>query len=210
VRTVAAALELGASIGAVRPETMAVTVIANLESGEREVTTVLRLGGAAADVAVARAHAVALAARHAGELALDAGHAEPAAISQLEAVRDFPARAAGDLVARVVILPARLPALLADARGTAGLQRGTWHVDPLRGVCTFVLVSDAPATVLASLAAIAKLHGGRVVTERWPLALAPTVEVWQPLPPALSLMRRMKAALDPGGTLAPGRFVGRS
>ena len=32
--------------------------------------------------------------------------------------------------------------------------------------------------------------------------------LWQPLPPALPLMRRLKATLDPNNTLNPGRFIG--
>jgi FAD/FMN-containing dehydrogenase len=188
---------------------MAVTIVADLESGDREASVVVRIGGATADVAVARAHLKALAARDAAVLVLDVGHAESAAVSHLEAIRDFPARATGDVVARVVVLPARLPALVADASRVAVLRRGAWHVDPLRGVLTLALASDEPAMVLANLARIAETHGARVVAERWPLALAPTVEVWRPLPPALPLMRRMKAALDPLGTFASGRFVGR-
>jgi glycolate oxidase FAD binding subunit len=207
--TVMTALAFGASVGAARPEAMAVTIVADLESGDREASVVVRIGGATADVAVARAHLKALAARDAAVLVLDVGHAESAAVSHLEAIRDFPARATGDVVARVVVLPARLPALVADASRVAVLRRGAWHVDPLRGVLTLALASDEPAMVLANLARIAETHGARVVAERWPLALAPTVEVWRPLPPALPLMRRMKAALDPLGTFASGRFVGR-
>jgi FAD/FMN-containing dehydrogenase len=56
---------------------------------------------------------------------------------------------------------------------------------------------------------MADVHGARLVIERWPHELASTIEVWRPLPPALSLMRRMKVALDPQGTFGPGRFVGR-
>jgi FAD/FMN-containing dehydrogenase len=76
-------------------------------------------------------------------------------------------------------------------------------------VLTLALTTDAPEPVLATLAQVADAHGARVVVERWPVALAPTIAVWSPLPPALPLMRRMKVALDPQGIFARGRFVGR-
>lgn len=42
-----------------------------------------------------------------------------------------------------------------------------------------------------------------------PLSLRQNHPVWHPDPPSLPLMRRLKAALDPGNVLNPGRFVGR-
>jgi FAD/FMN-containing dehydrogenase len=76
-------------------------------------------------------------------------------------------------------------------------------------VLTLALATGRPSTTLAALAGVADAHGAHLVVERFPDLLAPTIAVWHPLPPAFSLMRRMKAALDPAGILAPGRQVGR-
>lgn len=49
---------------------------------------------------------------------------------------------------------------------------------------------------------------GSVVWPRVPPAWRPAVDVWGPGPSTLELMRAIKQALDPGGMLSPGRFVG--
>ena len=208
-RGMATAIAFGTAIGAARLEALAVTVVGVVGTGERDATVVVRLGGTVADVAAARACVTALAESHATTLVLDADHAASVAASHREGVRDFPLRAAGDLVVRLPGLPSRLPALAADLDRAGSVPQGSCQVDPLRGVLTLALATDRPAPVLATLVQLAEAHGARVVVERWPLALAPTIAVWHPLPPALPLMRRMKAALDPHGTLACGRFVGR-
>ena len=77
------------------------------------------------------------------------------------------------------------------------------------GRMAVAVATSAPATVIERLAETAAAHAAHLVLERWPLGLADDVEVWQPLPPSLPLMRRMKAELDPRATFAPGRFVGR-
>ena len=74
---------------------------------------------------------------------------------------------------------------------------------------TLAVETADPTTLLTRARDVAARHSGTLVVERWPDALADTVEVWAPLPPSLPLMRRMKDALDPARTLAPGRFVGR-
>jgi glycolate oxidase FAD binding subunit len=76
-------------------------------------------------------------------------------------------------------------------------------------VLTIAVAADGAAALLASLTQVVDAHGAHLVVERHPDALADTIAVWHPLPPALPLMRRMKAALDPANVLAPGRFVGR-
>jgi glycolate oxidase FAD binding subunit len=208
-RGMARALGFGAAIGATRVGALAVTVVGDVGEDDREATVVVRLGGVAVDVVVARARVTALAQSHDAALVLDADHAEPRAASHLERGRDFVVRAAGDLVVRLPVLPSRLPALVADVGRAGRALCGTCHGDPLRGVLTLALTTDAPEPVLAMLAQVADAHSARVVVERWPVALAPTIAVWHPLPPALPLMRRMKAALDPQGIFARGRFVGR-
>jgi FAD/FMN-containing dehydrogenase len=151
------------------------------------------LGGGAADVAEARARLLRLAPTYAAEL-------RPAAA---DAVADT------DLVVRFAVLPVRLAALVAALRDVVGEATATAQCDPLRGVMTLAIATDAAEPLLPRLAGAADAHRAHVVVERWPAALAETITVWHPLPPALGLMRRMKEALDPRGTLAPGRFVGR-
>jgi FAD/FMN-containing dehydrogenase len=99
--------------------------------------------------------------------------------------------------------------VVAAALAAVPAARGSLHHDPRRGATTLALAGVDPDAALATLAAVAAAHDARLVVERWPESLAPTIDVWRPLPAAFPLMRRMKAALDPHGTLAPGRFVGR-
>jgi glycolate oxidase FAD binding subunit len=49
--------------------------------------------------------------------------------------------------------------------------------------------------------------GGSAVVLRAPAPVKAVVDVWGPVP-AVKLMRQVKANFDPGGLLAPGRFVG--
>jgi glycolate oxidase FAD binding subunit len=203
----AAALAFGAALDAERIGALAVTVAGAVERDDAG-TIVVRLGGAAADVRAARERVRTLAARHDVDVVLEGDAADAAVRACLEAVRDF-AAGDGDVVARLGALPTQVPAVVAAALAAAGESRGSWQADPLRGVTSFRLSCDAPAAALAALAGTADAHEARLVVERWPAALAEAVAVWHPLPPAAALMRRMKHALDPSGTLAPGRFVGR-
>jgi glycolate oxidase FAD binding subunit len=169
-------------------------------------TVLVRLGGTAADVAAATARLAAEARRDGCALAGDDPLASPEGAARWAAVRDFSATAAGELVVRLAGLPTRLPALVAaaDARPDAA-----WQADPLRGVLMVALPGGDASASLAALTRAADAAGARLVVERWPRALAASIAVWHPLPPALPLMRRLKGALDPHGILAPGRFVGR-
>ncbi len=202
------AVALAAATAAACIGALAVTVVVEL-GGAAPASVVVRLGGVAADVAVARARVGELAVRHGAEIALDAGLGEPDAIAWRDRIRDHVRRAPGDLIVRLPALPARAPALVAAALASVPGARGSLHHDPLRGATALALAGVDPGAALAALGAVAAAHDARLVVERWPESLAPTVDVWQPLPAAYPLMRRMKAALDPHGTLAPGRFVGR-
>jgi len=51
-------------------------------------------------------------------------------------------------------------------------------------------------------------RGGSLVVERAVPAVKQAVDVWGEPGPALALMRGVKAALDPAGVFAIGRFVG--
>ncbi len=210
-----AALACGADLLGERVGALSVTVAGVIGvHGETagSATMVVRLGGVAADVAVARARVAASADRHGGDLVLDADADAAAACVHLDGARDFAARTDGDVVARLATLPARLPALVASALAAVGTTDGGWQADPLRGIARLAFAAATPEgarTALAALATTADAHDAHLVVERWPVALASQVTVWHPLPPALPLMARMKRALDPAGTLAPGRFVGR-
>jgi len=206
-RGMAAALELGRAIEGA----LAVSAAGDLAARDRVAIVVVRLGGVAADVATRRARIADLAARHAATVELDDEHDYPDVVARFVAARDFAAAAHGDLVVRYATLPSRLPSIAHDALQAVSPSTGTWQDDPARGVLTIALAGEAPAvtTLLGSLTRVADAHGAHLVVERYPVALAPAVEVWHPLPAALPLMRRMKAALDPVGVLAPGRYVGR-
>jgi glycolate oxidase FAD binding subunit len=49
---------------------------------------------------------------------------------------------------------------------------------------------------------------GSLVVEECPVQLKTRVDVWGEVGPSVSIMRKLKDALDPSGTLNPGRFVG--
>ena len=50
--------------------------------------------------------------------------------------------------------------------------------------------------------------GATCVVEHAPVETKPALDAWGDVGPALDAMRRLKAELDPGGVLNPGRYVG--
>jgi len=62
--------------------------------------------------------------------------------------------------------------------------------------------------VLARLRAAAREGGGYLIVEHAPLRWKRWLDVWGPPSAAHDLMKGIKAAFDPRGLLAPGRFVG--
>jgi glycolate oxidase FAD binding subunit len=62
--------------------------------------------------------------------------------------------------------------------------------------------------LIARLRDAAESLGGKLVVERCPAELKEKIDVWGPGGDDFEVMRRLKAAWDPKGTLAPGRFVG--
>jgi len=62
--------------------------------------------------------------------------------------------------------------------------------------------------LVASLRGAAVRAGGSLVVEAAPAAWKPALDVWGPPGPGFPLMKGVKAAFDPRGLLAPGRFVG--
>jgi glycolate oxidase FAD binding subunit len=205
VRGMRAALELGAAIDGA----LAVFVEGGLGDRDGRASVVVRLGGVAADVAVVRARLLDVARREGAVIEVDGDADAPTVRARFATGRDFPAATEGELVVRLATLPARLSAVAAAAIAALDPTTGRWLADPRRGVLTLALATGAAPALLAALTQVADAHGAHLVVERFPSELASTITVWHPLPPALPLMRRMKAALDPGGVLAPGRFVGR-
>jgi glycolate dehydrogenase FAD-binding subunit len=69
--------------------------------------------------------------------------------------------------------------------------------------------SRVPGRILIeSLRQLARDLGGSLTIERCPPELKSQVDVWGPAADDFDVMRKLKAAWDPKGTLAPGRFVG--
>ena len=67
---------------------------------------------------------------------------------------------------------------------------------------------EKAAAALASARAGLERLGGSLVVRTAPPAVRERVPVWGSPSPALALMKSVKARLDPGRCLAPGRFVG--
>ncbi|HET8538973.1 MAG TPA: FAD-binding oxidoreductase [Anaeromyxobacter sp.] len=123
------------------------------------------------------------------------------------------ARAAGDVRAKATFGPGRVADAIEALRPLAAtLRGGALVVHPAIGVAFAAgTLEDAAATagaVDAARAALARLASGALVLAAAPAALRARADPWGPPPPALEVMRRLKAQLDPDGRLAPGRFVG--
>jgi len=73
-----------------------------------------------------------------------------------------------------------------------------------------VAIRDAAAAapLVGTLRPAVAALGGSLVVERAVPAVKQAVDVWGDAGPGLALMRGVKAALDPAGVFAIGRFVG--
>lgn len=144
---------------------------------------------------------------------------EAAGARVLAFVRDLRGAVAEPLaVVKVALLPTQVAAYLGDAGaavGAAGLRLfGGAHAGV--GVLRLLLAApegvtaEASRTVkaLALLRDAARAAAGELLVEWAPLAVKEEISVWEPAGPAVRLMQRIKAQLDPQGTMNPGRFVG--
>jgi len=122
---------------------------------------------------------------------------------------DFPVEPAA-AVLRAAMLPSDIGAFFADVDGVAR-ERGV----PVRClaraangvVYVAVPAADDVAPLVRALRPRLEAKGGGLVVERAIAAAKVGVDVWGDVGPGVELMRRVKAAFDPAGTLAAGRFV---
>jgi len=74
------------------------------------------------------------------------------------------------------------------------------------------VAQDGSLAVLAGrlqeLRVTCRAAGGSLVVEQCPVALKGMLDVWGDGGSAFSLMKRLKASLDPNRIMNPGRFVG--
>jgi glycolate oxidase FAD binding subunit len=123
---------------------------------------------------------------------------------------DFPIAPAA-AVLRAAALPAGVgPAIdriAAEATHVGAAVRVL--AEPATGVVRVLVAEPAPvAALVRALRARLEIDGGSLVVERAVPAVKAEVDVWGDPGPGLELMRTLKAAFDPAGALAPGRFVG--
>jgi glycolate oxidase FAD binding subunit len=70
------------------------------------------------------------------------------------------------------------------------------------------VAATSVAAALGDWRALVHAAGGHAMLEWAPLAVKERVPVWDPPGAPQRIMARLKAELDPRGTLNPGRFVG--
>jgi len=114
------------------------------------------------------------------------------------------------------VLPAQVAdvmeqgAALAQRAGLAAALAAHAGVGVVEAVLAGGRAGDATAVVgvLTEWRALVRAAGGQALVESAPLAVKERVPVWDDAGPALRIMQRIKAQLDPAGLLNPGRFVG--
>ncbi|MDX2168429.1 MAG: FAD-binding oxidoreductase [Deltaproteobacteria bacterium] len=142
-------------------------------------------------------------------------HQPERAAALARALREFSQPADDDgLVLRLSALPTALPALLAAVEAEASARRivAEIAVHAGNGVAWCQLLGAPHEAALAELTAavrsVARRESGWAVCESMPAGLRGSLDPWGFDEPSVVLMRRIKDALDPQGTLSPGRFVG--
>jgi len=181
-------------------------------SGGNDCELLLRFGGIAESVAAQVEHAQSL---------IGEGQLEARSLTAEEADREWKALATqpwsgadGALVARCSVLPAEIPSTvraLEDVAARVGLAASVViHAHGLGVIRLEPTDSSSAETLLEAVEALrARLapHGTLALLAA-PLEVKQRTDVWGPPPDTLPLMRRVKAELDPKGTLNPGRFIG--
>jgi glycolate oxidase FAD binding subunit len=201
---VAAVREVATALSAEQLEPSAVAAV--LEGGRFRLG--IRLEGFAPGVAEQRRQLLALAERLGRRAEPLDGGAASAFWARHDAVRGE-----GPLRAKISAPPAALAevARAALAPLLSSLEGGVAAAYPTLGLCFAsgrpVGAGSVARAVEVARAALARL-GGALVLCAAPAEVREVVDPWGPPPPAVALMRRVKARLDPEGRLAPGRFVG--
>jgi glycolate oxidase FAD binding subunit len=122
-------------------------------------------------------------------------------------------RTAGPFRVKAAMLPSALEeffeSVLPTLRGA--VSEAALAVYPALGISFF---SGAPSDDAATAAAVTSLRGflaasgGSLVLEEAPAGVRALADPWGSPPASFPLMRSLKAQLDPGARLNPGRFVG--
>ncbi len=161
---------------------------------------VVGLAGIAEEVAHARARTLELAkARGLHAITVADGAALRARLA------DFALEPA-EAVLRAAMLPTEVGAFIARASRSGAALRCLGHA--ASGVVR-VAVPEARAVagLVAALRPGLEARGGSLVVERATPEVKAQVDVWGDPGEGVALMRGIKAAFDPGGLFAPGRFV---
>src|SRR3989454_141950 len=161
---------------------------------------VVGLAGIAEEVAHARARTLELArARGLRAITVADGAALRARLA------DFALEPA-EAVLRAAMLPTEVGAFIARAGRSGAALRCLGHA--ASGVVR-VAVPEARAVagLVAALRPGLEARGGSLVVERATPEVKAQVDVWGDPGEGVALMRGIKAAFDPGGLFAPGRFV---
>jgi glycolate oxidase FAD binding subunit len=123
-----------------------------------------------------------------------------------EEVRDFGAVDTGVLFRLTV--PAGAVAEILDGLASAAAQGGRYVAHAATGAIHLTMEENAASLRwFAKLADLAGSHQGHAVMAAAPAALKQGIDVWEPAPPGLSLMRKIKRRFDPQEMLNPGRFI---
>jgi len=110
-------------------------------------------------------------------------------------------------VLRVGVLPREVGGVVADLLAAGVPLR--FGVHAANGVVRAVIGdATAVAALVRRLRPGVEARGGSLVIERAVPAVKQAIDVWGDAGPGLGLMRGVKAALDPAGVFAIGRFVG--
>src|SRR5579883_2367234 len=167
-------------------------------------TVFVGLGGLVEEVAEGRAAVRAVAAARGLEAVVLADGS--AVRARLAAFPTEPAAA----VLRAAVLPLDLGATLADVEAAARAEGACvrWAAHASCGVVRVAVAEPAAvAPLVGALRPRIAAREGTLVVERAAAAVKRGLDVWGDTGSGLDLMRRIKAAFDPAGIFAPGRFV---
>src|SRR5712692_4406830 len=116
------------------------------------------------------------------------------------------------VVAAFSVLPTQIAEFCAALESAGAAQKLTWKVVAqaigVGQLSLGVSSEDALMAALEGLRANAETLGGTLVALRCSHALKSRFNIWGAPSDSVALMRQVKAQLDPGQVLSPGRFVG--